>query len=606
MTTAAVLPPGPRLPILGALVGPGRDPLRMFSSFAREYGDITFFKLGSERCYLLNHPAYIRDVLVTNQRNFTKSRGLERARKLLGDGLLTAEGQTHLRHRRLLQPAFHRDRITGYAQVMVDHAARLTDGWQDGTTIDIAREMMRVTLAIAGKTLFDADVESKADEVGAAVTDVLESFWLNLLPGVDLLEKLPIPTLRRAQAARRRLDELIYKMIADRRAAAAGNATAHAGGDLLSMLIAAQDEETAGLSDEEVRDEAITLLLAGHETTANALTWTLYLLSQNPDAAATLQHELEQVLGEQLPTPADYTRLPYARRVLTESMRLYPPAWVIGRRAIAEYPVGDYLAPPRAMIFMSPYVMHRDGRFFPEPGRFLPDRWTPAFEAALPKFAYFPFGGGARQCIGEQFAWMEGVLVLATIASRWRLELDPAQRIVVQNPERASRSAAPGFCTEGLAVFELRLLHSLRLVERDGDRAVRPRRDRLGRLAAGFHAVQRNGRARWRRRIAAEPPGFVVGNRDVDLFRRDSRESGGPAVLFDRGFGDRCRGRANLRRVEQPDPQPPRGIDVALTRVFHGDADACRIGFGLIRVCRGRNRAKHQHECAAQNRSRQF
>jgi cytochrome P450 len=426
MTTTAVPPPGPRLPIFGALVGPGRDPLAMFTSYARDYGDVAFFKLAGERCYLINDPALIKDVLVTHQRNFTKSRGLERAKKLLGNGLLTAEGQTHLRHRRLLQPAFHRDRIAGYAQVMIDYAAGMSGRWQHGATLDIAREMMRVTLSIAGKTLFGTDVESEADEVGAAVTDVLKSFWLNVLPGADLLEKLPIPALRRAHASRQRLDALIYKMIADRRASGADH------GDLLSMLIAAQEDDGGGLTDEEVRDEAITILLAGHETTANALMWTLYLLSQNAEASRRLHDELDRLLGGHLPAPGDYQQLVYTRRVVTEAMRLYPPAWVIGRRAIAAYPLADYVVPPRAIVFMSPYVMHRDGRFYPDPLCFHPDRWTPEFEAALPKFAYFPFGGGARQCIGEQFAWMEGVLVLATIASRWRLELDPAQRVVPQ------------------------------------------------------------------------------------------------------------------------------------------------------------------------------
>lgn len=426
-------PPGPRLPLFGTLVGPGRDPLATFQGYTRDYGDVTFFKLGGERCYFINHPSAIKDVLVTHQRNFTKSRGLERAKKLLGNGLLTAEGQTHLRHRRLLQPAFHRDRIAGYAQVMIDSAVRMTDRWQDGTTVDISKEMMRVTLSIAGKTLFDTDVESRADEVGVAVTDVLESFWLNLLPGADVLERLPIPKLRRAHASRRRLDALIYKMIADRRASAVDH------GDLLSMLIAAQDEDAdagdsrgARLTDEEVRDEAMTILLAGHETTANALTWTLYLLSQNPEASAKLHAELDRVLAGRAPAPQDYPHLLYTRRVVTESMRLYPPAWVIGRRAISEYMIGDYVVAPRSMVFMSPYVMHRDPRFYPVAERFDPDRWTPEFDGALPKFAYFPFGGGARQCIGEQFAWMEGVLVLATIARDWRFELDRSQRIVLQ------------------------------------------------------------------------------------------------------------------------------------------------------------------------------
>ena len=423
----ATLPPGPRLPVVGALVGPGRDPLKMLTRMARDYGDIAFFKLGAERCYFVNDPQHVRDVLVTHQRNFTKSRGLERAKKLLGEGLLTAEGATHLRHRRLLQPAFHRDRITAYGNVMVDYAVRARQRWRDGQTIDISKEMMKVTLSIAGKTLFDTDVESSADEVGAAVTEVLESFWLNLLPGADFLEKLPIPTLQRAHAARRRLDALIYRMIADRRASGGDR------GDLLSMLIASQDDEGArGLTDEEIRDEAMTILLAGHETTANALMWTLYLVSQNPSAERKLHDEIDGVLGDSLPTTAHYPQLAYTRRVVTESMRLYPPAWIIGRRAINEYALGEYVVPPRGVIFMSPYVMHRDRRFFNRPDEFDPDRWTPAFESTLPKFAYFPFGGGARQCIGEQFAWMEGVLVLATLAQRWRLQLDPTQRIVPQ------------------------------------------------------------------------------------------------------------------------------------------------------------------------------
>jgi cytochrome P450 len=398
----------------------------MFQGLARRHGDIAFFRLGSEHCYFVNHPTYIKDVLVTHQRNFTKSRGLERAKKLLGDGLLTAEGQTHLRHRRLLQPAFHRERIAGYAQVMIDYAERMTGRWQPGATLDLSKEMMRLTLSIAGKTLFDSDVESQADEVGVAVTEVLESFWLNLLPGADLLERLPIPRLRRAHESRLRLDALIYQMIAERK---------HRGsdrGDMLSMLIAAQDEQTAPLTDEEVRDEAITILLAGHETTANALTWTLYLLSQNAAAAAALEDEMQRVLGGRAPTPRDYPQLVYTRKVVTEAMRLFPPAWVIGRRAIEAYAVGGYEVPARGIVFMSPYVLHRDPRFYADPDSFAPARWTAEFESTLPKFAYFPFGGGARQCIGEQFAWMEAVLVLASIVRQWRLELDPGQRIVLQ------------------------------------------------------------------------------------------------------------------------------------------------------------------------------
>lgn len=421
-------PPGPRRPLLGALISPGRDPLKLLTRLARDYGDVVHFKLGNERVFFINHPQHIRDVLVTNQKNFTKSRGLERAKKLLGEGLLTSEGAAHLRQRRLLQPAFHRDRIEGYASVMVADADRMGRRWQDGATFDVAKEMMRVTLSIVGKTLFDSDVESKADEVGVAVSEVLHTFWFSLLPFQSLIERLPLPVLRRGRASRARLDALIYAMIADRRA------TGRDHGDLLSTLLAAQDHEggTGGLSDRQVRDEAMTLLLAGHETTANALTWTWYLLSQSPEVESTLHDEIDRALKGRRPTMADIVRLPFVERVVTEAMRLYPPAWIVGRRAIGEHTIGDYVAPKRSMLFMSPYVMHRDARFFPDPERFCPDRWTTAFKAALPKFAYFPFGGGTRQCIGESFAMMELVLLVTTIAQQWQLRLKPNHPVVLQ------------------------------------------------------------------------------------------------------------------------------------------------------------------------------
>jgi cytochrome P450 len=421
-------PPGPRRPFLGALIRPGRDPLALFTSFARTYGDITHFRMAGEQVYFLNHPQYIRDVLVTYQKNFTKSRGLERAKRFLGEGLLTSEGATHLRQRRLLQPAFHRERISTYGGVMVEHAERMRRRWTPGATFDVAREMMRVTLSIVGKTLFDSDVESKADEVGVAMAEVMATFWFTLLPFQGLIERLPLPVLRRGRASRERLDRLIYAMIAERRAGGGDR------GDLLSMLLAAQDHEggTGGLSDLQVRDEALTLLLAGHETTANALTWTWYLVSQHPDVERRLHEELDGVLEGRLPTVADLPRLPYVERLVTESMRLYPPAWIIGRRAIEPYEVAGYVLPRRAMLFMSPYVMQRDERFFSHPERFDPDRWTAGMRAALPKFAYFPFGGGTRQCIGEQFAMMELVLVTATVAQQWTLRLVSGHPVATQ------------------------------------------------------------------------------------------------------------------------------------------------------------------------------
>ena len=413
--------------MLGTLILPGRDPLAIFSRFARDYGDITFFRMNGERVFFVNHPDYIRQVLVTDHAKFAKSRALERARKLLGDGLLTSDGADHQRRRRLVQPAFHRTQIAGYAETMVQHAQRIDRWWQDGQTVDVSSDMMRLTLAIVARTLFDADIESRADSVGEALTAVLESFWLTLLPFSELVEALPLRALKRSAGARARLDDVIYGMIAERRGRGGSRR------DVLSMMIGSQDEGGAsGLSDREVRDEALTLLLAGHETTANALMWTWYLLSQAPEVRSRLHEEVDRVLAGRAASVADVESLPCVLGVVTESMRLFPPVWTIGRRAKADTELGGYSLPAGSMVFMSQWTMHRDARFYREPDRFLPGRWTAELRASLPKHAYFPFGGGPRTCIGESFAWMELVLIVATIAQRWDLELVPGHPIVTQ------------------------------------------------------------------------------------------------------------------------------------------------------------------------------
>jgi cytochrome P450 len=423
-------PPGPRSRIPGALVyAMSRDPLAFLTSVAREHGDISSFRLTSESVYLFNHPDLIRDLLVTNQRNFRKGRGIERMKPLLGEGLLTSEGEYHLRQRRLAQPAFHRHRIAAYGSAMASYAARRADRWTSGRALDLHHEMMAITLAIVGKTLFDADVEAEANEIGAAVTTAFESFNFTLfLPFGELLERLPIPQAIRFRRARARLDATIYRMIAERRASGADR------GDLLSMLLLAQDVEGDGgrMTDEQLRDEALTIFLAGHETTANALTWTWYLLSQHPAVEARLHAELLTALGTRPPGADDLPALPYTRMVVAESMRLYPPAWILGRRTIDTFEAAGYSIPPRSIILASQYLMHRDARFFPDPDRFDPDRFTHENQATRPKFSYFPFGGGTRVCIGEQFAWMEAVLVLATIAQRWRFQLVPDHPIALQ------------------------------------------------------------------------------------------------------------------------------------------------------------------------------
>ncbi len=420
MVAALAEVPGPRaLWPVGQVYALRTDPLKLLARLAREYGDVVRFWGGPQPMYLLNHPDYVRDMLVTRNTSFMKGRGLQRAKRLLGEGLLTSEGEFWRRQRRLAQPAFHRQRINAYASTMVEYASKTSARWRDGETFDVASEMMRLTLAVVGKTLFDADVESDADEVGAALTDVMNLFDYLMLPFSELLEKLPLPQVRRFERARARLDAVIYRIIEERRRESRDR------GDLLSMLLHAVDEEgdRTGMTDEQLRDEVMTIFLAGHETTSNALAWTWYLLSQNPEAEAKLHKELDEVLQGRPPTAEDFTRLRYTEMVVSESMRLYPPAWALGRFALEDYEVGGYLIPKGSLILVSQYVLHRDPRFWPEPERFDPERFTPEAKATRPQFSYFPFGGGPRRCVGEGFAWMEAVLILAALAQRWRLRL---------------------------------------------------------------------------------------------------------------------------------------------------------------------------------------
>lgn len=404
-----------------------RDPIAFLTRLSVEQGDLAVFSLGNQVVFLLNHPDYIRDVLVTNNRMFMKGRGLQRAKKLLGEGLLTSEGDFHLRQRRLAQPSFHRQRIAAYGATMTQFAEQMLRGWHSDETVEVDREMMRLTLAIAGKTLFGADVGSEADEIGAALTTAFKLFNTITLPFWDLLEKLPLPANRRFQQARSRLDSTIYRIIDEHRKAGTDN------GDLLSMLLVAQDTEGDGgsMTDEQLRDEAMTIFLAGHETTANALTWTWYLLSQNPEIEARFHAEIDGVLGPRLPTADDVPRLRFTEMVFAEAMRLFPPAWIIGRRVLEDYQINGAKIPARALLLMSQYVTHHDSRWYPDPNRFDPDRWRPEKREERPRFSYFPFGGGPRLCIGESFAWMEGVLLLATIGQKWRLRLIPGHRVAM-------------------------------------------------------------------------------------------------------------------------------------------------------------------------------
>jgi cytochrome P450 len=400
-------------------------------SLHREQGDVARTRIGNLRVHLVAHPDHVRDVLVTHQRAFMKGHVLQRAKMLLGEGLLTSEGEFHLRQRRLVQPAFHRQRIAAYAREMVNRAWITRDRWRDGQTVDMDREMMALTLAIVARTLFDADVDAEADEIGGALTEVLRLFQTVFIPGMQWLDRVPLPHTRRFARARGRLDATIYRLIKERRAE---RARGEERGDLLSMMLAEQDAEADGgsMTDEQLRDEAMTLFLAGHETTSNALTWTWYLLSQHPAAESRFHEEIDRVLGDRRATVDDLASLSYTRMVLSESMRLYPPAYAIGRRALEDYTVDGFTIPRGALVVVSPLVTQRDPRWFPDPERFDPERWTSDAQAARPKFSYFPFGGGTRMCIGDQFAWTEGMLLLATLAQRWRAELTAEQRVAMR------------------------------------------------------------------------------------------------------------------------------------------------------------------------------
>jgi cytochrome P450 len=425
MAAVIARPRGPKNPpIIGHLIPFRANPLVYLSKVARQYGDIVYLRVMKQDMYVLSHPEFVREVLVTNQNSFVKSRALERAKILLGEGLLTSEGQHHLRQRRLVQPAFHRERLAGYAAAMTECAVRWRERLRPGP-MDIAREMPQLTLTIVAKTLFSADVASDAPEIGAAMTSVLEMFDLLLLPFSDFLHKLPLPSVRRFDKARARLDGMIYGLIEARRKSGIDT------GDLLSMLLLAQDEgeDGAGMTDEQVRDEAITLFIAGHETTANALTWTWYLLAQHPEVEQRLHEEIEEVLGDRPPELADVPQLRYAEMILAEVLRLYPPAWAVGRRALAPFTVGGFDVPAGSICIMSQYIIHRDARWFPNPEKFDPERWRPEAREARPKFSYFPFGGGTRVCLGERFAWMEGVILMAAISQKWRFRLEPGQHV---------------------------------------------------------------------------------------------------------------------------------------------------------------------------------
>jgi cytochrome P450 len=401
-----------------------RDPTAYVGDVAERGVDIRHISIGSRQLYLVNNPEMVRDVLITNDWNFIKGRGLRSSKPLLGDGLLTSEGEVHRRQRRLAQPGFHRDRLALYAKDMVSCAAGARDAWRDGGEYVVDREMNRLTLQIVGRSLFSADIAHEAHDVGEALTEALHTFNQLNSPAAQFITPLRKMIVKRSLATRERLDGVLQRIIKEHRA------HPERYDDMLSMLMGAEDENSATyMSDDLVRDEAMTLFLAGHETTANALTWTWYLLSENSGVWEKMREELARELEGRLPTLDDMPRLRFTERVFREALRLYPPAWIITREAVTGYQLGPLEVRAGSTVFLCPFATQRDGRYWNEPKAFDPERWTEEAVAARRKFTFFPFGAGMRVCIGEHFAMMEGVLVLATIAQRWRLELLPGQEI---------------------------------------------------------------------------------------------------------------------------------------------------------------------------------
>ena len=411
--------PGPSSWLPGAsFLSFRRDPLKFFTDTHREFGDIARFTIGPQQVYLVSHPQWIEDVLVTSAKKFQKGVALQRAKRLLGEGLLTAEGQAHLKQRRTIQPLFHRQQVQRFADAMIAHAVRWRESITADATIDVTSEMAALTLAIVGETLFSSNVQADALEVREALTAAVQSFGIAFLPGIEYFEKLPLPMFTRVRKARERLDRVIHRVIEDRRRGAPLDAPAN--GDLVSMLLAARDPENPdapGMSDEQIRDEAMTIFLAGHETTANAMAWTWHLLGHSKSVEAKLHAELARVLDRRTPTVEDVPKLEYTRAVVAESMRLYPPAWTMGRKAIVEHTIDGHRIDPGSLVIASQWIAHHDPRWWNEPEVFHPERWQSP--AARPKYSYFPFGGGSRLCIGESFAWTELILLVATIAQRW-------------------------------------------------------------------------------------------------------------------------------------------------------------------------------------------
>ncbi|WNC15837.1 cytochrome P450 [Brevibacillus brevis] len=422
---------GPKgLPISGNLLSFRRDPLQFLRTSAKAYGEIAHLRFGPKRhVYLLTNPDHIKEVLVSKQAHFRKGKGLQVARAVVGDGILTSEGEKHMRQRRLMQPAFHRERIAAYGGAMVRQGVELMREWKDGEVRDIHHDMMKVTLAIITETMFGRSVKEGADEIGHAIDIGLRYVANKASSFIDVPLSVPTRSNREFLESNETLDKTIYALIEERRS------SGQTGNDLLGMLLAARDEDDGkGMTDEQVRDEVMTIFVAGHETTANTMSWIFYLLATHPEAEQKLHDELFSVLGDNLPTVEDIPQLTYTNLIVQETLRLYPAAWTINREVVEPVEIGGHMYQPGDTLMMSQYVMHRDARFYEEPDSFRPERFAGDLLKRIPAYAYFPFGGGPRICIGNNFALMEAALLLATIAQRYRMRLTSPDQVVEPEP----------------------------------------------------------------------------------------------------------------------------------------------------------------------------
>jgi cytochrome P450 len=412
-------PPSPRgFPIVGHLPYIARDVLGFFTTCAREHGDIVSLRLGAWPTLLLNHPDDLEYVFVKNHRNFVKNRFFWRhVQAIFGQGLLTSEGTFWHQQRRLSAPAFANKKVGSYGQAMLDFTKRMLDGWSSGQERDVHAEMMMLTLRIAAKTLFSAEVEEDVVEIDHAVNDMTVEIASRFSRPFVIPDVVPLPGHIRYRRGLSRIEHVVERIIKSRRA------TQEDCGDVLSMLMMSKNEDGNGMTDRQLRDEVITMLLAGHETTALALSWTIYLLGKHSVADARVNDELRHTLDGHQITVEEIPRLSVLERTFTEAMRLFPPAWTIGREAVHECEIGGYRVAAGTTIFLSPWVIHRDARFFYEPNSFLPERWTDEFLQGLPRFAYLPFGGGPRICIGKSFAMQEAMVILSMMLQRFQFEL---------------------------------------------------------------------------------------------------------------------------------------------------------------------------------------